>query len=594
MSSRQPISHRRTDRRLKWLRILSTAVAIGVVGATGAALPATAATCGSRVTVATTQALVAAAGNSCVTHIVVQGDLADAPSFDLSPGQTLSGGTRSAGVSFVHGVDGVQLSRNNSVANLELSTDPSQRAIFNNTQVGSLGTIRIAGVRTIGQVQLLAKDNVRGGNVAVNGLDIQAADTSPRTGLVGVFFGAPLEAMQGAFTLWNSQSDPSVVVKADLQGISIGRDGAPVIGSGVFVSGAFPLQVDSANVARFGDILHEQSTNPSRGSVEVQRLSTGSVYTHGSSVFSRNGAVAGSIAVFDGPSAPIESRLKVNGSVSTAGLTNGGINVYSDLQRLEVEGGITSTGPNGFGVVTWPHVGTIDVAGKLETFGTGSRGFNAYAGEVGVARFGQIVTHGDGAVAVDVFRPVHKLIVEHGIQTSGGTGPSLVLGQLKPLQASAIGAAELVGSIGQVVSGGPISSAHDGISTVHVGTANSIGALCARAGVQSTAGGLAFDVLGSLRLTCDAVSSTRFDGNSQANCVDTSNFTYSLDGLTSERILSAVVYVNDKPAKYVTAVSSHSFKLAGLPHGPFELKSVATTSSGERVVDERNYFGCVS
>ncbi|MFL6108081.1 MAG: hypothetical protein ACJ72L_14055 [Marmoricola sp.] len=567
-------------------------LATGFAAAAVIAPQATAAGCGTTLNVTTASALSDAAGNPCVKNIVVKGSIVDASTIELGPGQTLSGSTASSSVAFLPGVDGVEISRDNSIRNLRLTADKTQRAVFNDTQLTTMGAVGIAAVHTIGQVQLLAKDNLKAGNVTVNGLDVEAADTSPRYGLVGVFFGSPLEAMQGAFTLWNSQSDPSAVLTADLHGISVGRPGAPVTGSGVFLAGGFPLQVDSSNVASFGDILHQQSINPTHGSVKVNSLTTGSVYTQGSSVFVRNGAVAGSIAVFDGPSAPIATSLDVQGSVSTAGLTNGAINVYSDLKALNVSGDITSTGPNGFGVVTWPHIGSINVAGKLETFGLGARGFNAYAGQVNSASFGQIVTHGDGAVAVDVFRPLGKLVVKNGIQTTGGSGLSLVLGQLKQLQASAIGAAELVGSIGQIVSGGPISTAHDGITTVHVGAANSIGSLCARQGVESAAAGTPFDVLGQLTLTCDAALSTPFSGFSASNCVSTSTFTYNLAGLTSSQILFAKFYVNGKAVQVATALTANNVVLKGLPAGAFTLKIVATTTSGQSVVSERSYYGC--
>ncbi len=49
------------------------------------------------------------------------------------------------------------------------------RAIFNDTSVARLGTIRLIGITTVGQVQLLARDTVRSGHVEVDGLDIMAA-----------------------------------------------------------------------------------------------------------------------------------------------------------------------------------------------------------------------------------------------------------------------------------------------------------------------------------------------------------------------------------------------------------------------------------
>ena len=70
--------------------------------------------------------------------------------------------------------------------------------------------------------------------IAVNGLDIVAADArdeKDRPHGYGVY------VLQGAFTLWNMQQDADVTISSDLVGLSAGRDGAPVRGSGIFVGG---------------------------------------------------------------------------------------------------------------------------------------------------------------------------------------------------------------------------------------------------------------------------------------------------------------------------------------------------------------------
>ena len=50
-----------------------------------------------------------------------------------------------------------------------------RRAIFIDTGVARLGTIRLIRITTVGQVQLLARDTVRSGHVEVDELDIVAA-----------------------------------------------------------------------------------------------------------------------------------------------------------------------------------------------------------------------------------------------------------------------------------------------------------------------------------------------------------------------------------------------------------------------------------
>jgi hypothetical protein len=74
------------------------------------------------------------------------------------------------------GIDGLQLTSDNKVRGLQLLASPDKRAVFNDTTVDSLGHLHIAGVTTIGQVQILIRDNVRSGHVEIDGLDIVAAN----------------------------------------------------------------------------------------------------------------------------------------------------------------------------------------------------------------------------------------------------------------------------------------------------------------------------------------------------------------------------------------------------------------------------------
>jgi hypothetical protein len=185
--------------------------------------------------VVTVDELVAATKDTGVRRIAVRGDFANAPSIRLSPGQSLHGEGDGARITFAAKADGLQLSSDNRVHNIRLDTSTEKRAIFNDTSVASLGRIELHGVTTTGRVQILARDKVLAGHVEVNGLDIIAADAraeSDRPHGYGVY------VLQGAFTLWNMQPGDDVVISADLAGLSAGRNGAPVLGSGIFVSGA--------------------------------------------------------------------------------------------------------------------------------------------------------------------------------------------------------------------------------------------------------------------------------------------------------------------------------------------------------------------
>src|SRR6185437_12174037 len=184
--------------------------------------------------VTTVDELVAATKDKGAHHIVVHSALTGVPSVRLSPGQSLRGEGEGSSITFAAGIDGLQLSSDNRVHNIRLDATADKRAIFNDTSVATLGRIELRGVTTIGCVQILARDKVRGGHVDVTGLDIIAADArgeNERPHGYGVY------VINGAFTLWNMQQDTAVVVSADLVGLSAGRDGAPVRGSGIFVSG---------------------------------------------------------------------------------------------------------------------------------------------------------------------------------------------------------------------------------------------------------------------------------------------------------------------------------------------------------------------
>lgn len=184
--------------------------------------------------VSSTDEFVAATKSSSVRRITIRGSLLGVPSVRLSPRQSLRGDSEGAEIRFVAGADGLQLSSDNVVRCIHVEVTPDRRAIFNDTSVESLGHMTLGAVTAVGQVQILARDKVRSGHVEVDGLDIIAADArgrSERPHGYGVY------VIQGAFTLWNMQAEESVVISADLTGLSAGRIGAPVLGSGIFVSG---------------------------------------------------------------------------------------------------------------------------------------------------------------------------------------------------------------------------------------------------------------------------------------------------------------------------------------------------------------------
>jgi hypothetical protein len=108
------------------------------------------------------------------------------------------------------------------------------------------------------------------------------------------------------------------------------------------------------------------------------------------------------------------------------------------VDRWTAEAKITSHGPSGIGFVNFGIVHELKVTAPIETFGQGSRGFNVYTGTVNLAEFDRVITHADGAVGVQISQPIGKLVVHRGIETFGGTGPSLVKGVVVTLSAIAL------------------------------------------------------------------------------------------------------------------------------------------------------------
>lgn len=380
----------------------------------------------------TVDELIALTKDANVRLIVVRGGLTKTPSVRLSPGQSLRGDGDKTSITFSDGTDGLQLSSDNRIHNIHLHTSPDKRAIFNDTSVAGLGRIELRSVTTTGRVQILACDKVRSGHVDVDGLDIIAADArgeKERPHGYGVY------VLHGAFTLWNMQSDDSVVVSADLVGLSAGRDGAPVRGSGIFVSGA-------------GD---------KGGRLNVRRLETDAVYSDGGIAPGTPDQITGGVFTVYGAHVDV---VRNRGPVVTYGVNDMVLDNWGFVDRWTAEAKITSHGPSGIGFVNFGIVHELKVNAPIETFGQGARGFNVYTGTVNLAEFDRVITHADGAVGIQISQPIGRLVVHRGIETFGGTGPSLVKGVVIPLSAIALsikpgGSAREIEIAGGIKTNGP-------------------------------------------------------------------------------------------------------------------------------------------
>ena len=360
--------------------------------------------------VATAAELTAAAGDATVVDILVAADLTGLPTFRLAPGQTLRGASSGKTLRFATGQDGVQLSSDNRVENLELQADVDRRALFNDTKVEHLGRLVLRNLRTIGVIQLLVRDKVRSGHVEAEDVDVVAGDARsygerPK--------GYGVEVVPGAFMLWNQQADRGTTITADLVGLTAGRAGAPVRGSGIFVSGA----------------------GETGGRLLLRRLETGAVYSDGGITRGTADRISGGVFVVSG--AFVDS-VRNAGPVTTYGPNDMVLDNWGTVGHWTTSEKITSYGPSGIGFVNFGTVDVLQVKAAIETFGQGARGFNVYTGTVHTAEFERIVTHADGAVGIQISQPVGEITVRRGIETYGGTGDSLVKGVVVKLAAVAL------------------------------------------------------------------------------------------------------------------------------------------------------------
>ena len=260
----------------------------------------------------------------------------------------------------------------------------------------------------------------------MDGLHIAAADVRSRPDRPK---GYGVEVLQGAFTLWNMQADAAVTITADLAGLSAGSEGAPVIGSGIFVSGA----------------------GFEGGQLHASRVETGVIHSDGKIPPGTPDRITGGVFTVYGVNAEI---VRNRGPVTTYGPNDMVLDNWGTVERWVAHEKITSFGPSGIGFVNFGRVAHLRVDAPIETFGQGARGFNVYTGTVDLAEFDRVITRADGAVGIQISQPVGRVHVRRGIETFGGTGQSLVKGVVVTLSAVALSIKPGGSAQGIVVEGG--------------------------------------------------------------------------------------------------------------------------------------------
>jgi hypothetical protein len=384
--------------------------------------------------------------------IEIDGSIGGLPAITLRPGVTLRGGT------LRFGAKGIRLSAGNTLADVTVLVPDHEVAISNDTTVADLGTLRLSNVRTRGQVLLLAEDAVRSGHVVVDGLAVVSADLRGRTHRQHAF---GVDAMPGAFTLWNRQADP-VRITASLTGITAGAADSPVRGSGVYLAG------------------YER---PGGGTVEADVLRTGPVFADGGIQPGTPDLISGGVFVVSG--ARVETVVN-DGPVTTFGANDMVLDNWGEVGTWTARAPVTSHGPSAIGFVQFGSLGRLDVQAAVTTYGPGARGFNVYDGSLGSARFQRIATHGDGAIGIQVSRELPSLEITEDVSTEGGLGLSLVKGVQTPLRAMAVSITR-EGHVGSLTVGGRLRTSGDDVVTLDL--AGALDALTAGGGITAAGAG---------------------------------------------------------------------------------------------------------
>ena len=383
--------------------------------------------------------LLAALSNSEPETLELQTSILCPYSITLPAGFNITGADKEKCILSFNNSDGIGLTANNEVANLTIQANPNNRAIYTLSNYPDLGALSLKNLTVTGQVQILTRAGTNKTNIVADNIDIVACDArryseQPQKYGVNVY--------QGAFTVYNFNSDTNSVINATLTNISLGRKGAPVIGSGLFICG-------------FGD---------NGGWVIADSITTGDVYSNGMLPYGQADMITAGIFIVNGTKI---KNLIHNGSVTTYGVNDMVLDTWGHVEKWIAEKPITSYGPSGIGFVNFGIVDEFEAKDKIETFGLGARGFNQYDGTVTKATFQSITTHGNGSIGMQFSKAVGSIEVKNGIVTNGSEGQSLVKGVLFSLPADAV-SVKPGGEIEQLTISGGITTNGDNVHSYNV------------------------------------------------------------------------------------------------------------------------------
>ncbi len=331
----------------------------------------------------------------------------------LPEGVSLNGKPQENGelplLSFQHS-DGIGVSANNSVKNLNIDAPANHKAIFNTTVRQDLGTFTFENLLIKGQVSVITRVGVEKANIVINNLDIHSADArhyleQPQKYGVNV--------LQGALTIYNLNPNSNSLVSVAVSNLSIGRKNVPVSGCGIFISG-------------FGD---------QGGKTVISKLHTKAVYSNGKIPLGVADYITAGVFVLYGAHA---NEVVTDGEVVTYGVNDMVLDVWGSVDNWTSNAPVISYGPSGVGFVNFGVVKNFTVNAPLQTYGLGARGYNQYDGTVDNITFQSIETFGDGSVGIQISKKIGTLTVNGNITTQGSIGSSLVKGEYVDLPAYAL------------------------------------------------------------------------------------------------------------------------------------------------------------
>ncbi|MGN6532247.1 MAG: hypothetical protein ACTHK0_10900 [Ginsengibacter sp.] len=383
--------------------------------------------------------LLAALNSSQRTALELQTSILCPYSITLPPGFSITGVDKEKCILSFSNSDGIGLTANNEISNLIIQTNPTNRAIYLLSNFPDLGTLKLKDLTITGQVQILTRTGTNKTDLIAENIDVVACDArryseQPQKYGVNVY--------QGAFTVYNYNSDEKSVINATLTNINLGRNGAPVIGSGLFVAG-------------FGD---------NGGWVLSDYISTGDIYSNGMIPFGQPDMITAAVFILNGTKI---KKLTQIGTTTTYGVNDMVLDTWGHVENWTTEKAITSYGPSGIGFVNFGVVDDFEAKDKIETFGLGARGFNQYDGTVGKATFHSIVTNGNGSIGMQFSKPVGSISVSNGVVSHGSAGQTLVKGVIMTLPADGI-SVKPGGEINELNISGGITTYGDNVHSYNV------------------------------------------------------------------------------------------------------------------------------